>query len=835
MCNNIFVNNYLKRSKHMSRTIGEIISVFEDAHKKSDTFVTLSHSETLRIFNDTEMKMIEENRDIFFMASKSRIVLVHWICGFVRKLFEKYDYSDIDIISESYDAIRDKFGTKAFNRTELAKLFGIVGNKKLAYDSFVDYEQKYTDAYNRAVEEDKKLTSMPHISIKVKEKQNDMAKSLENILCEKKNKEILLQRALGKTLDSVGKQFKVTRERIRQMESKPRIQIERWLSYNTDTLLKTVCRDGAFDDKRAAKIFGDDSLQILKYIISTKIFDHKWSYVKETDLIIYDEVGNFYDDLDVTLSQAKESKMNFDETLEGLIDDGYAFLTEDRFKAILNARNFNVYRNTIYHGKMTIGKAIALSAIDYPGNRVRITDKEELQKFADYINANYDMNVKIGRALSTRIQDILVMVGKATYGPKSLIRLPEDVFKEITDYISTMKNDRISYSALFERFKDTLLSRTSIDNHYFLHGILKEYEKENGYICLRYYVCRDDAEGMKSKDYFKKLADLLAANKPMTTKEIVEAMTDWNEMYIKYAMMYYPEIVQWDKNTFTNVDGFSLTDTEKQVLSDIVDECIDNKYHYTSSYVIYDKAVEKAPELLRKYGIENEKQFFSVVQFFCKDKGLLIKRPHIVKSRRTDGSFTTDDFIRLIANRTKIVDKRTLLCDMIKYYGNKNSSLSLSLQKVLTDYMRIGRFDYIQKKKLKLTEEDKKKIVEQIEKYMIGGRILLLNRIPTYKDFPDVGFEWSKWMLSEIVQEYDLGFKKTAQAANASVHSLLPIVRSDDDELETREDIVRWLILNDYEGSMEYSELMRYIRQLDIYHTVYSAEEIYSKFKDIQK
>lgn len=819
----------------MSRTIGEIISVFEDAHKKTNTFVVLSHSETLRIFNDEEMKIIEDNKDIFFMASKSRIVLVHWICRFIRKLFEKYDYSDIDIINESYDAIRNKFGTKAFNRIELAKLFGINGNKKLAYDSFVDYEQKYSDAYNMAVEKENKLTSMPHISIKVKEKQNDLAKSLDNILGNKRNREILLQRASGRTLDSVGKQFQVTRERIRQMESKPRIQIERWLSYNTETLLKTVCRDGAFDDKRALKIFGEDNLNILKHIISTKIFDHKWSYIKEADLIIYDEVGNFYDDLDVTLSQAKDTKMDFAETLDSLIDDGYAFLTEDRFEAILKARNFNVYRNTIYYGKMTIGKAIALSAADYPGNRVHITDEEELQKFADYINKNYNMDVKVGRALSTRIQDILVMVGKATYGPKSLIRIPEDVFKEITDYIARMDNDRISYSALFERFKDTLLASTSIDNHYFLHGVLREYEEENEYICLRYYVCRGDAKGMKSKDYFKTLADLLARNKPMTTKEIVRAMADWDEMYIKYAMMYYPEIVQWDKNTFTNVDGFGLTDAEKKTISDIVDECIDNKYHYTSSYVIYDRAVEKAPELLKKYGVESEKQFFSMVQFFCKDKGLLIKRPHIVKTKRTSGSFTTDDFIRLIANRTKIVDKRTLLCDMIKYYGNKNSSLSLSLQKVLVDYMRIGRFDYIQKKKLRLSEEDKQKIIGQIEKHMVGGRVLLLNRITTYRDFPDVGFEWSKWLLSEIIQEYDLGFKKTAQAANASIHSLLPIVRSDDNELETREDIVKWLIINDYEGSMEYADLMRYIRQLDIYHTVYSAEEIYSTFKDVKK
>ena len=129
----------------MDQKLEKIISLFEKNYKKSNTYISPQQDKDFKQLSSEEIDLIYENPSIFFQASKSRIVLVHWICKYIREVFEKYNFSDIDISTESYEYVRTKFNTKAFNRVEFCNLFGCNKTDTLSYEDFIEYEKKYIE------------------------------------------------------------------------------------------------------------------------------------------------------------------------------------------------------------------------------------------------------------------------------------------------------------------------------------------------------------------------------------------------------------------------------------------------------------------------------------------------------------------------------------------------------------------------------------------------------------------------------------------------------------------------------------------------------------------
>lgn len=813
----------------MNKDLDTVISLFEKNYKKSKTYISLQQDKTFKQLSSEELSLIMQNSLIFFQASKSRIVLVHWICKYVREIFEKYDFSDIDIPTETYETVREKFGTKAFNRTEFCKLFNCDKNTTLSYEDFIELEQKYITEYNSVVEEKNKLSSITHIAIKKKVQKPNLIKEYNDIIKDDKQKKVLLLRGQGKTLDEVGSEIKVTRERVRQIEMKPKTAICKWANINAIELKETLCDNDIVNNKKLEKLLGKDNVDIIKYAISTtNIENNVWFYIKTLDTVIYDEKSEFIDLLNAKVEEIKDSG---DKSLTDFInifkEAGYDFFAENIVEDYLKSNNLNIFDNKIHFGKMTIAKAVALVSSQLPDKKIRITNKKELEEFAKLINQNYDLGVKAGRALSTRIQDILVMVDKATYSPVESIVISDDLINKITEYVQEMESDRISYSALYDIFEEELVTETNIDNQYGLHGILKHYEESKDYLCLRYYICKKEISNVKSKSYFEKLAIILKENGPMTIDEIIKKIPEWNNMYIKYATIYYPEIVQWNTTTYINLATVKMSEKEKATITEIVETSLDNKYKYTSSYIIYNKITKQLPEFVKNNNITDEKQLYYIIQYMFSDK-YKFRKPHILNNSDITESFTTDDLVKLITGKGKVLDKKELIENLTTYYGPKNSSLSLSLQRVLSDYVRIGQNQYVLKTRINLSEKDVKVISEQLNRFSIQGKVIIAGNITDFSEFPKIDFKWNAWLLCGIIDKYDFKYKKVLGANNSSQHSIVPIVKSDS-TFKDKNDVIDWLLENDFKQEKTEENIYNYIKSLGIYYTNLTKEEILKK------
>jgi len=798
------------------KNIGELIAMFEDEYNKGNGFINL------RTNGDADKRqIIESNPDIFYMASKSRAVLVRWICEIIREMFAPYgNNSDINIATEAYDEIREKLSTKALNRETLCSLFGCQKNSSIiSYEDFIEYEKKYISEYNKYAFE-KKV-----IEVEMPKKVIDIYSELDNILHNKREAEVLKQRSQGITLDVIGSALNVTRERARQIEIKPRQRLRRWLEHRADKLVEKLCENNLIIESKAITMLGESKWKIIKYVVSAESGDYKWNYIKDIDAVIFDNASKFNAIAEETLKHIRKSNAVSD-FVEKMNQAGYLFVNSDIAKKYLNNKNFNTFGETVVEGKMTIGKATIATVNKYFPEGITLSDEKELKKFADILNEQYSLNVKPNRALTTRMQGVLVMCGKAKYCTKEKLTISEELLLKISNYINNeVEQDRILYRILFDKFEKELKAE-GINNYHALHGILKENEYKCKIICIKHYVCKNITKNVLSENYFKSFEQwLIEKNRPVAASEIFEKFKDWNLTTIKQAMGYYRNIVKWDDETYFNTKCLKITDTEVEKLSEILCQATNNKYHYISSYLLYSKIQKEAPEILRKYNITTEKQAYYVVQNIFADK-YVFRRPHI-SADLSRTSFSTDDLVRMASGNKARINKLEMINVLAKYYGERNSSLSLAIQKHLSNYIRINGNEYFRKDKIKFNTADIAKINNFIKKNLIKETILLPAKITDFSELPEIACGWNSWVLCEMVDFLNLPYTKI-EKKNAPSQNNMTIILSNNSNITNKDEALRWLMKNDYNESRDKSAYL-YAKKTGMYHTNLTSEEVSHK------
>jgi len=808
--------------------IGKIIGKFEAFYKDSHMYVSLQSSKLN--FSEEEKELINIHPELFFQASKSRIILMVWLCKVLRNTFELYGYSDLDMPNETYEILRTNFKTKAFNRANYISVFSDKSLNILNYSYFTKIEQKSIEEYNKYVSDENKLSLMPHISIKKAEESSSYKKEIKEAFLTKRNADIIIMRSQGKTLDEIGAKLGITRERARQIEFKPKNIIERWLTTREKEILEDFACNKIFDQEKAKKEFGQTYWMVIKYVIMSdnKTGKLNWKYLDSIDLIYYSKTNSIKLDIsniEKALKNQKNSNIikTFTKEMNLL---GYDFWNDDLTEQHFKNSKYNIYNEEIHEGRITIGKSISIVAKNYFKEGIKVTDKKQLKVFADKTNEVFDLGVTAQRAFLTRVQDVLLMCDKGKYVSPDYLKFDNDLMYDITEYVNSMKEKRITYEALYKIFKNDLNLKTSVNNHYYLHGALKYLTEKNELplTCYRYYVSKPETQKTKSKDFFKTLYDYLK-DKPysLTIEELLKVFPSWNKMYFRYAMMYFPSIVQWVQGSYICLDALDITKEDSEFMFNTVEKLLNNKFGYTTNYQIYNEIKNKRPDILVKLGVDDENKMYHIIQYLMSDK-YLCRRPHILKEWKDD-NFSTQDLVTLLVKDKEIVNKQELMNDLISYYGNKNSSLSLAIQKELVNYIKISTFEYVRKKDLNINKDDLSKISGLIRENMIKGEVLLPNKITDFSKFPKLKYNWTPWMLCEIVEEYNLDFKIIGKRTIPSQNTMTIVLKSNS-KLSNKSDVFNWLLNNDYKGDFTKPDLFQYAKTIGIFHTNLTSDDI---------
>jgi hypothetical protein len=570
----------------------------------------------------------------------------------------------------------------------------------------------------------------------------------KHIFKTKRDESIIKLRATGATLETVGKEYGITRERVRQLERKVLAKFENFVRRirpnnilqaftQSDTVLTTEQIKNYLGELSSFYIYCLKKGNSKKALWSDKlksfiIGDRKW-YEKLSEYI--DRLPDMFEvsDLELHISNALaiyDIHINHNMALE-------LILTE--YKLIGN-----------FYSKKEIKKTdVYLAVLErYYPHGIKLFDDFEMMRFRSYANDLFG-DIKISennRALCARIADITILCDRGKYILPSRIRFDDEILDEIYQFIVGSKRNVIMFGELFERFKAELLEKTSIDNHFYLQGVLK-YKYANNFFFTKDTLIKDINS---EQDIQLLIAEFIKKQGRIVTKEEVrEEFLGITEAVLFAAIVNNPNVLLWDFGKYLHAEQLVVDDAIKGRLKKLLVD-------YTaqgpiSVRKIYNDIYTLENDFLIVNNIEGYIALYSVFNFLFPDD-YEFNRPYISLKGSKATTFNT-----VIREYLSSFDDISIsdFKDYIKSMSTGNISVSSKLLDDISDeFIRVDSDLLFKKDRLNLSKD----IIESIEKTtlaLIGSTgYLVVKKMLDYMFYPDIGVKWTPFLLVSMVKYF---------------------------------------------------------------------------------
>jgi hypothetical protein len=292
---------------------------------------------------------------------------------------------------------------------------------------------------------------------------------------------VLSKRIEGKTLQAVGDQFFISRERVRQIEKK---YLEVFNNFyrkkypNLSNILRSYANNPNYitpsEIHSLIGIYSNFFIYLLKICNLPDI-----AYIEELDIFYFPQ-----DDLDwykeLLLETARLPSIISKEEMEKIIDKmhniffdfGYE-IPRDFCKKVMVQDYLN--NNTFYSKeKLSLAEKYNIILRKYFTEGIHITNESDMEQFKYFYKKDFaDDKLPINnRAIVSRISDIAVLCGRGTYKPKQEKYISDKLLEEIYTYIAESPRGIILINTIFYEFEDKLLEH-GVNNKYFLQASCK--------------------------------------------------------------------------------------------------------------------------------------------------------------------------------------------------------------------------------------------------------------------------------------------------------------------------------------------------------------------------
>lgn len=422
---------------------------------------------------------------------------------------------------------------------------------------------------------------------------------------------VVYMRSRGSTLQEIGNKLNVSRERVRQIEKKANNKFLSWQNsshilskisadrngdcvltlseimdyvedYNTEMLffLKTnELSDAIYDSQLEVFILGDDSLP-----------ERAQAYIEELPDTF--KVNKFQD----YVKKGVEEKGLSDELISKAIEDNYTLTGEiyHRLKLTLTSMYTDIMKRFYTEG-------------------LHIYDDDELVKFKNTLMKEYG-NVELptnNRAISARLSDIGVLCGRGIYRPKKEKYIPDELAKQIFEYINQSESPILMTNIIFTEFENKLINE-GIDNKYYLQGILKEIYGEK-FIFRKDYVSKDEgitSMYMEIVNYIKKF------KYPVSKQQIYDRFSGVTEIVIAISVTD-PDILNLF-GTYIHSDNLIITTNDKEYLEKTITKFLSIK-EVCHCKEIYEYILNDNVDLLNNNSIVQPFALYSILEHFFRD------------------------------------------------------------------------------------------------------------------------------------------------------------------------------------------------------------------------
>lgn len=650
---------------------------------------------------------------------------------------------------------------------------------------------------------------------------------------QKTNREfdIFIDRANKKTLQEVADKHGLTRERVRQIESK----FARQFSPLFIVLVKQqMAENNSFyiSAQDVLEFFDDDDFDTV--IMYTLKESPELEYLSFADLFVDKKAGdqNTSSKLyELSCDLIGDEGIDFFESLpqieEMLNDSGLDYISPDDYLNYLFEINACFYGDYVFLRKQPYVKLCLLIIKEHFKDGIYLYSDEDINLLRQYLRSEFgDIELpEKNRAISARLSDFLITCDRGKAKLIDYISFDQSVIEEIKRYIDSSPLKSLYFTEIFNEFEGVLAFTSDIVNYHGLHGILA-YLYHDEYDFSRDCITKKNSAATSLS--LAERIDLYIKEKghAINRAEIRNLIGGMSDIMLINAINSSQTLLQWDYNSYNSMANIVISEDERQLLCDMLEDIFQCFNGYCSDRLIYEKTKKELPGFIDCNHIENSTNLYYVLQKLLATE-YQFSRPHICKNDIVS-SMTTKNIALYLLGTTKIISRKEFM-KISKSVLWSETTADMIFSELEKDYIRISEDTYILAEDFCICEDDLELIKHHIHSILNSTGYISMIGFSEFEDFPRIHYEWNTFLLISIIRIYELGVRVISPAIKDRRYNK-EIIVGDDSEFYKLDDIVYYLLIKNNIRVIEESNLLPF---LVVHHLI--AKIIPKELYDSQK
>jgi len=585
---------------------------------------------------------------------------------------------------------------------------------------------------------------------------HDVLEELFDAVARGESFDLFVKRVMGSTLQAVATEYNVTREWVRQICAKTERKIMPLLSplisELTDSNGARYLREEQIREYIDNEIYASAVIHTLREGEQFESFGSPLIFFEATSFPdVKNKLAELATDIVGDGINIFESADSIESSLEAA---GYGFLNADDFLGLLIVLDYKFFGDYVLKDRKSYGRLCTRIIEEHFPDGIS-NSKEDMALLRSLVHKEYgDLDLPDNdRAMYARICDYLILRGRSKYIAPAKVFVDEGILSEIKQFIEDSRQKDIFYSELFAEFEGLLMMMTNIDNHQFLHGVLKYYYPAD-YSYSRDFLSKETGEAGQS------LADritdyITSVGTALHRKDILRQFPGISEVVLFNTAYNFNGLLQWEYNYYNTLANLHLTSDDIAAIELILESLLDTNDGYCSEGMLYEKAQAELSELLEKACIKNSMNLFYTAQELFDDK-YSFRNPHIARVGRFQTLTGTDIATDLISSREALSMKAfNAMADRLKWAPVSAGGIFIEITK---EYIRTAQDTYIRKDKFTLTKEDVDYLKSLFEGQAEGNWYLPLQLFADSEDEIPSGLQINEFLLGSVINMEDFGW-----------------------------------------------------------------------------
>lgn len=586
-----------------------------------------------------------------------------------------------------------------------------------------------------------------------------------------KQRDVIFGRAEGKTLVEIGKNFQLTRERVRQIESKA---VKTFSQHNRfklkiffDSLRELLGGRNFVTFEDLKNFVGEDTAKIL------------WFFISKIDIFHLDAAANA-----IIFHETEQKKIDYD----GLIKNLPEILREDELNEeigrIVNRENcseellklkiLQTYKRKgkfFYKGRLTLNFQCGYILRERFPNGFKISDETHYNRFVCYLREIFDCKDEISqRALDAKIGTYIgVLCDRGKYIHPDFLHVPQKIILLINDYIEKSERTVLPYKEIFTALKKDFVG-TQITNQYILQGVIK-------YCGTPYNLFRDYLTKNSNVNMAAEFNNFVEKNGEVSTPEIKAEFISFQDHNIAQMLQQCPEIIYSGEGKYLHSTQLDLQENDFAEIEKFLQNICGNSP--ASSRYLFNLFWENFQDFLYRNKIEDHDKLFGVLKYMFKEK-FNFSRPYISAADIT-GITNKKVLLKHFENRDEIEIEDILnLCEekAIHYVAK-----GILIDSLSPEFIRVDEFYLRRPESIGVNDEVIASVVENVRLVMErNGGWQSAKTFPDFEWLPRLEVSWNDFLLESVVKLSENDFKILRSSSNSGEFSTAVFVSEDFDE-----------------------------------------------------